>query len=108
MTSVRRTPLFTGDTLPANLKVRHQTRDGVVSVVAVVQGRIEVTLFAHGADTEGRTVEVAEGQHWTIEPRQPFRLHCLTPDTRLHIEFRADAVTGTGPDPLTLTERKPL
>lgn len=108
MTSVRRTPLFTEDTLPANLKVRHQTRDGVASVVAVVQGRIEVTLFAHGADAEGRTVQVAQGQRWTIAPRQPFRLRCLTPDTNLHIEFRADAVTDTGPDPLTLSERKPL
>lgn len=99
MTSVKRTALFTEDTLPANLKVRHQTRAGVVSVVEVVRGELEITLFADAADPAGCPVRLSAGESRAIG-QQPFRLHCLTSDAAFSIEFRT---ADTSPSDYTST-----
>jgi len=77
-----RTPDFTPDTLPGELRCAHATEDGVWGVIQVVEGtllyRLEAPLTAEVSARAGSSV--------VIEPQTLHSMEFLTPG-RFFIEF---------------------
>lgn len=81
LTVGRRTPSFTEQTIPAALLKDHSTKAGVWGVIHVELGQLQYKL-----PSEGREVEIQQGETAIIRPEIP---HHVTPvgSVTFYIEF---------------------
>lgn len=77
----RTTPIFDQDTLPAALRARHDTKEGVWGIIRVLQGSLKLTLLYPPGEQH-----LNPDNPGLIQPRQP---HFVTPDgpMQMQVEF---------------------
>ncbi|MEZ5749418.1 MAG: DUF1971 domain-containing protein [Caenibius sp.] len=77
----RSTPLFDQDTLPAALRHRHDTKEGVWGVIRVIEGELKLTYL----DPESETI-LTPASPGLILPQQP---HFVTPlgPMKMQVDF---------------------
>ncbi len=80
---VRRTPLFTRETVPDALLSAHSVRRGMWGLLRVERGRVRYCLDAAPTDT----VVVAEGGAAAIEPEVLHHVELLDADSAFFVEF---------------------
>ena len=83
LTFVRRTPLFTRDTVPAALLSTHSVKRGTWGLLRVESGRVRYCRDGVFADTR----IVPEGGTVLIEPEVPHHVELLDKHTAFFVEF---------------------
>lgn len=80
---VRRTALFTRETVPTALLSQHTVKAGMWGLLRVERGRVRYCLDGEAADTH----VVAEGGATVIEPEAPHHVELLDEDSAFFVEF---------------------
>jgi tellurite resistance-related uncharacterized protein len=80
VTSYKRTPVFTQDSVPPGLLHNHNTKDGVWGLIQVTQGQLEYTI-----GTEDKYI-LTPGQPGVVEPQVIHHVRPLT-DVTFFVEF---------------------
>ena len=91
VTAYKRTPIFDQDGIPAGLRRRHATKDGVWALIVVLEGQLRLRLL----DTDSQRVLDAQTPG-VIEPRQPHEVEPMGA-VSFFVEFYDRA--GAAPSP---------
>lgn len=77
----RSTPIFNQDTLPAALRARHDTKEGVWGVIRVLEGELRLTIL----DPPSATL-LTPDKPGLVLPKQP---HFVTPTEpmKMQVDF---------------------
>ncbi len=80
---VRRTPLFTRETVPPALLSQHSVKAGMWGLLRVERGRVRYCLDGESTDTH----VVVEGGAAVIEPESLHHVELLDEDSAFFVEF---------------------
>lgn len=82
VTSYKRTPEFTQDTVPQGLLKSHQTKEGTWGKIIILEGRLQYRILGPGIEE----IVLSPAVHGVVEPSV---LHEVKPlgDVRFYVEF---------------------
>jgi tellurite resistance-related uncharacterized protein len=84
LAAYRRTPIFDQDSLPAGLRLRHSTKEGVWGLIVVLEGRLRYRLLDPPSE------RILDPQtSGVVQPAQPHEVEPLGP-VRFYVEFYSD------------------
>lgn len=80
--SFAKSPEFTEDSIPKNLKKQHRTSAGVWGKIVVLEGRLRYRIL----EPEAQDVELLPGMLGIVEPEVAHEVKALG-KVRFHVEF---------------------
>jgi tellurite resistance-related uncharacterized protein len=83
ISSYKRTPEFTEQTVPAGLLKDHQTKEGVWGKIVILEGALEYTII----EPELEVIQLNESRHGVVEPTILHHIKPLGP-VRFYVEFQ--------------------
>ena len=83
VSSYKRTPEFTEQTVPAGLLKDHQTKEGVWGKIVILEGTLEYTII----EPELEVIQLNESRHGVVEPTILHHIKPLGP-VRFYVEFQ--------------------
>lgn len=82
VTSYKKTPVFTQETIPKGLLHRHTTKDGSWGKISVISGQLRYRIFTSPPEEH----QLTPNSPGIIEPQVPHQVELLDP-VEFYVEF---------------------
>eukprot|EP01083_Nonionella_stella_P070381 188250_1 len=82
------TKIFKKNSIPIGFTSRHNTKEGVTGLIHVVEGELELTIFANGKDIEtDKILVIKKDQRAISAPQQWHQVAAKSDDVQFYVEF---------------------